>query len=1155
MMMLRMEEERSIQMYEAEQVRKELKKNNKNNKNHQKKKTRQRPRHAKHQRNVSMMVSSVVACRQNDTISRIIGEAVKKCDLDRLIGLQKGKLKNYSLASSSTNINNKTKEETKQEVEQVPLVPGRRSSTTMGSIGMLRVAAVHFKEEQLKRLRDPNMWRLKVVGRCDYLMDIDRKVIASIHVQECLRKNKPVVLKLVRANDAFEVTGQADKHAGVVTGTINVKHQSAAADNENVTAVVLTDLSEANQELGYLRCVQGEEIILVNGFKSSAFLLAIATDGRQGLVPTTHIQALDNEDDEEEEEEETETEQKNQQESIADTKLNKLRVTSIGTTASCPSLGKHARVRSKRNSSMVALTAGQRASVATRTFTRAGIHNDRLAALLDVADDALMGEGFSPQPSKSFLQFTSGNSNESMQGLMTKSEKRRFLYSGCVNNSATTNDLNSNETKESKHGRDLSLSFSSNHYHDDTFVRKRSSTVLSSLWLRDRNSITGTNSSSNPSSNTHSRDSSTRFSISSASSATAHRRNNSNRRLSVSARSQIEMPMEDIEEEKKNNSSFKSNIETNNLNILGRSSTAEVSNPISDGKGMSSNAFNASNASSMSPFVSSLDSPWPYRITVQGISNINALHPPLKKEKHPEEDDSTTENDNNDSKEDSSSDGRKRRSVSNFSNASSASNTSNVSSSSQDTSRGSHSDTAFNTKNSSSFGPNSNGLSKAMLKARKEMGKLKFMWLQMDVVLNGEILATSTTHIAKKGMSSDIRYNGGAKHSGNQISTESIPGWIYFQQHQIFHHNELKRVNISDLPLSSRIRFTIYGCKDIDPPKSKRSKRKAAGEHELKPRIIGGVSMSIYDHRRVLRSGMLQLRVWSGSAGELHTACVENTSKRSHLSSRGVAVIHIKLDEFPRSVRYALPPTIPRGIYKLPLPKDRPSAKLPKSVREDVMKETMCIVHQFDPLSTSLNVQQMKRIWQARFDLASDASHLPVVLRSVNWQDDHAAQEAYDLLSVWAPLSPLQSLELLGYRFGDYRVRQYAVRRLEEFTDTELGQFVLQLVQALKVEPFHRSPLAFFLVRRALASPELVGQTLFWQLRSEMHNPRVAERFGVLLRSYLVQATHHRNALSRQNDVQNMLKACADDVVNASRKISGEKLIEFCREKLNVSSF
>ena len=205
-------------------------------------------------------------------------------------------------------------------------------------------------------------------------------------------------------------------------------------------------------------------------------------------------------------------------------------------------------------------------------------------------------------------------------------------------------------------------------------------------------------------------------------------------------------------------------------------------------------------------------------------------------------------------------------------------------------------------------------------------------------------------------------------------------------------------------------------------------------------------------------------------------------------------------------------------------------------------------------LETQLTYEQMARIWQARFDLATHAKHLPIVLRSVNWQDPNAAQEAYDLLSIWDPLSPLQSLELLGYRYGDYRVRQYAVRRLEEFTDDELGQFILQLVQALKVEPFHRSPLAFFLVRRALSSPELVGQTLFWQLRSEMHTPRVAERFGVLLRSYLVQATHHRNALSRQNDVQNMLKAVADDVVRASLKMSGLPLQDYCRERLAVTN-
>jgi phosphatidylinositol-4,5-bisphosphate 3-kinase len=428
---------------------------------------------------------------------------------------------------------------------------------------------------------------------------------------------------------------------------------------------------------------------------------------------------------------------------------------------------------------------------------------------------------------------------------------------------------------------------------------------------------------------------------------------------------------------------------------------------------------------------------------------------------------------------------------------------------------------------------------KALVKAHKLMDKLKYVWLSMDLVLHGEILSSATTPIVKRGLSSDLRFN----HSE----------WMTLMQSH--HGGATTAVQLKDLPLSSRVRFTVWACKERDPHKNKRKKRKAKGEHELKPYAVGGVSISIYDHRRVLRSGMLQLRLWSGRAGELHTACVENTSKNSHLSGKGVATLHIKLDDFPRCVRYALPPVIPRGVYQIPLPKDRPTAKLPKQVRADVMKETLDMANHYHPLSAPLTNAEKKQIWQARFDLASNPAHLPVVLRSVNWQDPHAAQEAYDLLSVWSPMSPLQSLELLGHRYGDYRVRQYAVRRLEEFTDTELGEFVLQLTQALKVEPFHRSPLAFFLIRRALASPELVGQTLFWQLRSEMHNPRVAERFGVLLRSYLVQATHHRNALSRQNDVQNFLKAVADDVVVKSKAWGGgEKLDEFSRTKLTITN-
>ena len=41
------------------------------------------------------------------------------------------------------------------------------------------------------------------------------------------------------------------------------------------------------------------------------------------------------------------------------------------------------------------------------------------------------------------------------------------------------------------------------------------------------------------------------------------------------------------------------------------------------------------------------------------------------------------------------------------------------------------------------------------------------------------------------------------------------------------------------------------------------------------------------------------------------------------------------------------------------------------------------------------------------------------------------------------------------------------------------------------------------LLRRSLINPEIVGHRFFWHLRSEMHDPRTRDRFGVLLRAYV----------------------------------------------------
>jgi phosphatidylinositol-4,5-bisphosphate 3-kinase len=64
-----------------------------------------------------------------------------------------------------------------------------------------------------------------------------------------------------------------------------------------------------------------------------------------------------------------------------------------------------------------------------------------------------------------------------------------------------------------------------------------------------------------------------------------------------------------------------------------------------------------------------------------------------------------------------------------------------------------------------------------------------------------------------------------------------------------------------------------------------------------------------------------------------------------------------------------------------------------------------------------------------------------------------------------------------------------------KLTDDELPDYLLQLVQVLKYEPYHDSTLARFLVLRSLQNRKIGGQ-FFWYLKSEIHVPEISERYG-----------------------------------------------------------
>jgi phosphatidylinositol-4,5-bisphosphate 3-kinase len=87
------------------------------------------------------------------------------------------------------------------------------------------------------------------------------------------------------------------------------------------------------------------------------------------------------------------------------------------------------------------------------------------------------------------------------------------------------------------------------------------------------------------------------------------------------------------------------------------------------------------------------------------------------------------------------------------------------------------------------------------------------------------------------------------------------------------------------------------------------------------------------------------------------------------------------------------------------------------------------------------------------------------------------------LLFKWPEIKPIIALELLHSIYADIEVRNFAVKCLDKhMKDEEVQQYLLQLVQSLKNEPYYENALTRFLLRRAFRS-QRIGFDFFWNLK------------------------------------------------------------------------
>uniref|UniRef100_A0A7S2X6Q4 Phosphatidylinositol 3-kinase n=1 Tax=Lotharella oceanica TaxID=641309 RepID=A0A7S2X6Q4_9EUKA len=200
-------------------------------------------------------------------------------------------------------------------------------------------------------------------------------------------------------------------------------------------------------------------------------------------------------------------------------------------------------------------------------------------------------------------------------------------------------------------------------------------------------------------------------------------------------------------------------------------------------------------------------------------------------------------------------------------------------------------------------------------------------------------------------------------------------------------------------------------------------------------------------------------------------------------------------------------------------------------------------------------IKDPELVWKCRSSLIREPNMLGKILQCADWSDPEDVHEAHRLLLRWAPpLDPNLALQFLDFRFSDPLVRDYAVNHLKRLADSELRMYLLQLVQCLKFESYHDSPLSRFLLMRALKNPLMIGHYLFWYLQAEMSfAPTFYERYQVILELYLCMAGRHTIELRKQLSCVRKLEIVSDLITRLRRgEETGGKDVDYeYKERLN----
>ncbi|KAG8142646.1 hypothetical protein E2320_005849 [Naja naja] len=285
-------------------------------------------------------------------------------------------------------------------------------------------------------------------------------------------------------------------------------------------------------------------------------------------------------------------------------------------------------------------------------------------------------------------------------------------------------------------------------------------------------------------------------------------------------------------------------------------------------------------------------------------------------------------------------------------------------------------------------------------------------------------------------------------------------------------------IKIKDLPKGALLTLQIY-CGKTPPPSAKGNlhpQDSPSSDPKYKTQLLYYVNLLVIDHRSLLRTGDYVLHMWKipGKGEEQGSINADKLTSATNPDKENSMAISIVLD------KYCHPIALPKHKIAAEPPGGRARVEMPNQLRKQL--EEIIATDLLNPLTP----EDKELLWHFRYESIKHPKAYPKLLSSVKWGEQKLVAETYQLLAkreAWdqSALDVGLPIQLLDCNFSDETVRTMAVQKLEGLEDDDVLHYLLQLVQAVKFEPYHDSALA-----------REIAQSMHYQ-----------QRFAVILEAYL----------------------------------------------------